>query len=99
MKKQNDLFAIKDSPEAAVCADKLVEMYDQEKELKEAIKTQSARMVEFMEELGKKAVKHKGYTIEVKETEAKKKIKISGIKKKEDTSDIADEGKKRASKN
>jgi seryl-tRNA synthetase len=99
MDGQKELFSVKDNPAAAKCADKLVDLYDDEKELIEKLEAQEAKMAEIMKELGKKKVNHKGHTIELKHIDAKEKIQIKGIRTKEDTSTIAQDGKRIASKN
>jgi hypothetical protein len=98
MNKQNELFSTKENPAAAKCADKLIDLYDDEKELALKLEAQEGKMAEIMRGLGKKKVNHKGHTIELKHIDAKEKIQIKGVKVKEDSKTIADDGKLLSSK-
>ena len=97
--KQNELFSTKENPAAAKCANKLIDLYDEEKELSEKLEAQEAKMAEIMRGLGKKKVNHKGHVIELKHIDAKEKIQIKGFKTTEDFSSLADDSKHSASKN
>ena len=99
MNKQTDLFSTKEHPVAAKCADKLIDLYDDEKELSEKLEAQEGKMAEIMRELGKKKVNHKGHVIELKTIEAKEKIQIRGVKTKEDSKTIAIDAKNLTTKN
>lgn len=99
MKNQNELFSTKENPAAARCADKLVDLYDEEKDLSEKLETQESKMAEIMKGLGKKKIHHKGHVIELKHIDSKEKISIRGTKTKEDASSLAQDGKQSASKN
>jgi hypothetical protein len=99
MDKQNNLFTAKKDPAAVRCADKLIDLYDEEKELKEKLEAQEQKMAEVMKELGKKKISHKGHTIELQHIDSKEKIKVKGIKTKEHTSTITQEIEEKASKN
>jgi hypothetical protein len=99
VEKQKELFSLEENPAAAQCADKLIDLYDEEKELKEKLEKQEIHMGEIMKELGKKKVSHKGHFIELQYIDAKEKIKVTGVKIKVNTQSIAHDNKRKISKN
>jgi hypothetical protein len=91
IRKQAELFSMNINTTAGKCADQLVDLYDDEKELKKKFDKQETKMAEAMRELGKNKISHKGHIIELQHIDSKEKIKIKGFKTKKDNHTIGQE--------
>ncbi len=72
-----------DNPTART-ADRVIELTEELKATKEKLEVQEQSMIGLLRKMKKTQIRHKGYTIKVKLTEAKEKISVKGVKQKED---------------